>query len=317
MVEERKLTAKIVFEEPAKADAFEGRGHARSSEALADAIVQLSSRDGAIGLEGPWGSGKSTVIGFASDVLTKLDPSRTYHIFNFDLWTHQTDEFRRAFLEEFVSWIEARKLLPTGDLERARDEIRDKVKTVRTGTFREYSFFGAVLVLTIPFLPLAYSWTSPAAFKERATAPMVLGVDLPTLVFSRHRDRSPARSTPRAHRVAPRAGAGTGRNAPAPCAGWRQTRSPYADIDGSSQPPDSGSDYPYRKEQNRNSFDLQSARLRRLRGRGTARLGGGGGCPHTGRSTRSPLPTPSAPPSPASRGRTRLPALAQTHNFHP
>jgi len=49
--------ANIIFEDPARDDAFHGKGHLRTAKALADSIKQLAdNKDGAIGLEGGHGA---------------------------------------------------------------------------------------------------------------------------------------------------------------------------------------------------------------------------------------------------------------------
>ena len=101
---ERK--AHIIFDTPALEDAFDSGGHKRSAIALAKSIRQLKGRNGSIGLEGQWGAGKSTVINLAENELKESpDEETNYCVFPFDLWEHQSDDFRRAFLEEFVNWL--------------------------------------------------------------------------------------------------------------------------------------------------------------------------------------------------------------------
>ncbi len=155
---EQELIATIISGEPATKDAFNGGGHNRSAKALVDTIKQLADRDGAIGLEGNWGTGKTTVVGFAEAQLKKADKKHNYKVFTFDLWSHQSDDFRRAFLEEFVSWIEGEKLLEPKDIKDARDKIRDRVKIVETRNTSRYSLAGLVIFLALPLLPILYSW---------------------------------------------------------------------------------------------------------------------------------------------------------------
>lgn len=156
--------AKIIFDSPASTDAFDGGGHLRCATALAESIEQLSNRDGAIGLEGAWGSGKSSVINFAKEALQKYNRNGyEYHLFTFDLWEHQSDDFRRAFLEEFVNWLRRNDHLNPKEVKRAKDKIRDRVKTVRSYNSKEYNFFGASILILTPLIPIIYSWMSPAA----------------------------------------------------------------------------------------------------------------------------------------------------------
>lgn len=154
----KKLVATIINGKPAKKDAFKGGGHNRSAQALVDTIIQLADRDGAIGLEGDWGAGKSTVVQLAEDQLIKADKSHEYKVFTFDLWSHQSDNFRRAFLEDFVSWVEQKKLLDSARIKVVRNKIRDRVKTTDTKNTSQYSLAGLLIFLGIPVLPILYSW---------------------------------------------------------------------------------------------------------------------------------------------------------------
>lgn len=172
-------TATIIFDVPAATDAFGGRGHERSARALAESIRQLAARrDGAIGLEGSWGAGKSTVIKLATESLNEGGSIPLFSVFEFDLWTHHSSDFRRAFLEEFVNWSEKKSHISSAEADENRSIIRNRTKSVDTKSFKSYSILGAALVILLPFLPLAYSWVGPAAFGA-SKSPFILGLTFP------------------------------------------------------------------------------------------------------------------------------------------
>ncbi len=50
----------ILVDEPVSEDKFSGGGHSRTATALAQAIIEFKDKDRAIGIDGSWGSGKST-----------------------------------------------------------------------------------------------------------------------------------------------------------------------------------------------------------------------------------------------------------------
>ena len=162
--------ANIIFDVPSKTDDFDGKGHERSAKALAEGIHQVfGNGGGAIGLEGSWGAGKSSVIEMATEKLEAITPKDDarkfrYHVFSFDLWTHQTDEFRRAFLERFLDFMQDVDFDHEVDLEVQRDRIRNRKKEVTNESKRRYTAVGAIIVLLLPFLPLVYAWLNPAAF---------------------------------------------------------------------------------------------------------------------------------------------------------
>ncbi|MBN9237770.1 MULTISPECIES: P-loop NTPase fold protein [Phyllobacteriaceae] len=148
-----KPHAQILTGNAADDDAFAGGGHTRTATALADTISQIGTRDGAIGLEGSWGTGKSMVIKLAAKAL----PKGKYDLFTFDLWRHQTDNFRRLFLEEFVAWLEQQKYLTTTEVTHAISRIRDRTQTIGTDRFSLYTWPGLVFLLLLALAPIGYS----------------------------------------------------------------------------------------------------------------------------------------------------------------
>jgi hypothetical protein len=160
--------ARIIFDRPTEKDAFAGKGHDRSARALSDGIRQVTDRGGAIGLEGPWGSGKSSVISIAEEHLNTADRSYAYHLFTFDLWTHQTDELRRALLEEFLTFIGDSDFKHEFNLAEERDAVRNRKKQVTSQSRPRYTLLGLSVLLLLPFVPIAYAWLNPVAFVNLA-----------------------------------------------------------------------------------------------------------------------------------------------------
>jgi hypothetical protein len=176
-------TVKIIFDSPATDDAFDGQGHTRTAKALAESIAQLDSEtDGAIGLEGDWGAGKSSVIEMARNLLTPEGKKPKYHIFTFDLWAHQTDDFKRAFLECLLTWTKTEGLATAQFVKTQQKVIRNKIREVDTTNDKTYSLLGLLLVVFLPFLPLAYFWASPLAFQNHEE-PFAFGQPFPALIL--------------------------------------------------------------------------------------------------------------------------------------
>lgn len=98
MRETEEIAFDFLSDNPQEADGFSGKGHERSARALANAIVKFSNEDRSIGLEGTWGSGKTTVVTITEKELDISHPKK-FAFFSFDLWASQSVEFRRAFLE--------------------------------------------------------------------------------------------------------------------------------------------------------------------------------------------------------------------------
>lgn len=94
----KKYEYKLLREEVASQDAFSQKTH----EHIANSIVSLIENEKGgttIGLEGSWGSGKSTVI---SLMTAKLSNAK---VFIFDAWAHEGDCLRRVFLESLLTHI--------------------------------------------------------------------------------------------------------------------------------------------------------------------------------------------------------------------
>ena len=103
---DKTYSRNILIDTPSQIDAFQGKGHERTAKSLAVAISQFENSDRSIGLDGPWGSGKSSIVEIATRELNELSKNggKKFAFFTFDIWKSQGTAFRRAFLEHFVSW---------------------------------------------------------------------------------------------------------------------------------------------------------------------------------------------------------------------
>ncbi|MAU45420.1 MAG: hypothetical protein CMP09_11475 [Yangia sp.] len=155
-----KHTRKILPDTPSGVDAFNGKGHERTAEALADAIISFDGADHAIGLDGPWGSGKSSVVSIAEDIL-KSRPlasksGRNFHFFTFDIWKSQGVAFRRSFLESFLQWGQHEFERSSGELKKIAEDVRGTNREIKTNTNPKLDLHGATVIFLLPFLPLFY-----------------------------------------------------------------------------------------------------------------------------------------------------------------
>ena len=92
----------IVDDAPAGEDGF--GSHAPIADAIHE-VITTESGGRTIGLQGSWGSGKSTVVRLLAERLDEPE----YHVVLFDAWAHEGDPLRRAFLDKLIA-----SLLPTG-----------------------------------------------------------------------------------------------------------------------------------------------------------------------------------------------------------
>lgn len=168
----KKDTYKILRDAPTEKDAFSGGGHERSANALSTSIKQLDEIDAVIGLDGAWGSGKSSIIKMSKAQLNKSDQTdnKKYLFMTFDLWANQSLPFRRAFLEKFIEWAQT-ETKPSKKvreyLEEKARQIGGKEELIETSTDVHFNALGAIMVLLLPIMPLAYVWLSPFAVKAK------------------------------------------------------------------------------------------------------------------------------------------------------
>jgi len=82
-------------------------GHLGIADNLREIILQCPLSF-TIGLFGRWGSGKTTII----NILKKKLQDNKIAVVKFDVWKHEKDSLRRAFLEELVKQSKSSKYLP-------------------------------------------------------------------------------------------------------------------------------------------------------------------------------------------------------------
>ncbi|MCD6298068.1 MAG: hypothetical protein J7M30_13035 [Deltaproteobacteria bacterium] len=78
--------------------------HSRVADSIAQK-VESNVQGMTVGLEGTWGSGKSSVIRMLEERWKERDDIR---IFTFDAWAHQGDPLRRSFLEELIHKLQSK-----------------------------------------------------------------------------------------------------------------------------------------------------------------------------------------------------------------
>ena len=97
-----RCPTKLLADTPAETDAF--GSHERVARSIAE-VVQTESGGNAIGLEGGWGAGKSTIVKLISQKLSHTRES-AHEIAVFDMWSHQDDPLRRTFLESLITRVQ-------------------------------------------------------------------------------------------------------------------------------------------------------------------------------------------------------------------
>src|SRR5438045_4179314 len=96
----------LLSDQPASSDEFNAGAHGKVAAAIAH-LVRTEQGGRAIGLEGTWGSGKSTVVRIMRDALVEEGADVDIETVVFDAWAHQGDPLRRTFLEKLADGLEA------------------------------------------------------------------------------------------------------------------------------------------------------------------------------------------------------------------
>lgn len=121
---------RFIRDDPAARDAF--GAHSRISEAVAATILS-DDPPRTVGLVGPWGSGKSTVVSLLEADLKRAAPTESLpRVFVYDAWLRQGEPPRRSFLEELVTFAAGNGLCNTDVLGDALDRLSGKVVVTRT-----------------------------------------------------------------------------------------------------------------------------------------------------------------------------------------
>jgi len=124
--------------------------HSRVAEGLYQ-LVSQSPGGKTIALEGPWGSGKSTVVG----LLERMCASSDIHVHTHDAWAHEGDPLRRAFLESLISGLLSRGWLApravwVAKLKGLSLRIRD-VKRTSTPSLTPFGKLLSLALILVPF----------------------------------------------------------------------------------------------------------------------------------------------------------------------
>lgn len=128
-------------------DLTEGKTHQRIADQLYDLIVTGPPDGMTIGLEGDWGSGKSTVIELLRQkleangkskmslrhLIRKCKKPRKTFFFYIDAWEHEGDPLRRVFLEALIDKLKKSQAI-SWKTKNKLEKIRKKVPVKKSAT---------------------------------------------------------------------------------------------------------------------------------------------------------------------------------------
>lgn len=157
----------LVFDEPESDDEF--GPHQRIADALA-ALISGGEKSIAVGVEGAWGSGKTTVV----NLLRKAVGDRgDYALITFDAWAHEGDPLRRTFLETVVEQLKEKQQaggawIDAAEWEKRLDVISQRRKVEENKNVPKLSRWDKALIFSLAFVPLGNAILG-AALREEFT----------------------------------------------------------------------------------------------------------------------------------------------------
>ncbi|WP_161596286.1 P-loop NTPase fold protein [Rhodanobacter glycinis] len=138
---------------PADADQF--GSHDRIARGMADAVL-INPALGVIGLVGPWGSGKSTVVRFFERNLKDHKDIESY-VFTYDAWLHQSDPPRRAFPEGFIHFLIDSKLGTEKSWKEELDRLNGRIEVTEITKTPLLTKEGASVFISLLLAPIGLS----------------------------------------------------------------------------------------------------------------------------------------------------------------
>lgn len=145
----RVLEYKLLREQVANDDAFEYKTHDRIAESILK-LLENEDESITIGLEGPWGSGKSTVISLLEQ---KLSLKGTTKLIRFDSWAHEGDPLRRIFLESVIEELKDEDESLNSELLSIGDKITNRKKKIKIRSSQSITGLGKLLAVATFLVP--------------------------------------------------------------------------------------------------------------------------------------------------------------------
>ncbi len=140
--------------------------HQRVADSIADLIESTEKGGKVIGLEGGWGSGKSTVVSILHD---RLSLNQNYSVIPFDAWAHEGDPLRRTYLETLIDhlkdhgWVDKKSWSDVKEQLAKRRKVTDTTITAKA-TVLGKSFAISMLLIPVGSPLLVSGWDDGIAF---------------------------------------------------------------------------------------------------------------------------------------------------------
>lgn len=169
MANYKTVQFKVLPDNCAEEDLFDDKTHKQIADKLYEIIAANPKEGLTIGLEGEWGSGKSTVVKLLQERFRTVNPDKIF-VFYIDAWEHEGDHLRRVFLETLIDKLKNWRKWDTATIEQL-NEISDKVTSKKVAKTIEHTSqitgFGKWVAFAALFVPLGAALLS--VFAEKVT----------------------------------------------------------------------------------------------------------------------------------------------------
>src|SRR5690554_4747027 len=149
MATRKQYRFKILPESTPSEDGYAENTHDKIAESLIK-IITANEDSCAIGLQGEWGAGKSTVVSIFKRKIEEytINGALPYKVLYFDAWSHEGDPLRQIFLQEMI------KAIDKEGLKHIEDKVSKKKKTINTYVTRGTTAYGLLFGLASLLIPL-------------------------------------------------------------------------------------------------------------------------------------------------------------------
>ncbi|MGJ8620335.1 MAG: P-loop NTPase fold protein [Methylophilaceae bacterium] len=168
----------ILYESASDQDLFPDKTHERVSNSIHNLITK--SKSGlTIGLEGSWGSGKTTVINLLHKKIKSTKQKTLF--FLFDTWAHEGDPLRRVFLESLINKIDPNN--SSIKLQKILKEVSGHQKKVEVKSKNKTSKFANYLTISAMFIPMGAALLTSVDYSKLYLPFNALASTLPNFLF--------------------------------------------------------------------------------------------------------------------------------------
>lgn len=157
----------LLPDNPSEKDEF--GSHQRVADAIFDLILCDEKGGKTIGLEGGWGSGKSTVVKLLNSKFSQDPYAQDNLVILFDAWAHRDDPLRRTFLESIIIQAEKKGWVDEDRWKKVRDVIAQRLKIESKTTHSVLKPWARWLIIVSLLLPIGssllnYGLDNPSGF---------------------------------------------------------------------------------------------------------------------------------------------------------